>query len=368
MYPFTFRSIRSFVAGILFVLISPSLFGQITITQSDMPVAGDTLRRSTAISLNGIDPALTGAGYVWDYSSLSQLSQSLDTFLPVTAVPAIYQLFFNNPLDPNKANLALRVSGLNLIPGFEIGDVYEFYRSQSSQYAFLGYAGEFSGIPLPVKYDQPDVLYRFPLDYGDLDSSRSVFNLSLPGLGTFFSDRKRKNSVDGWGQLTTPLGTFQTLRVRSDVVEYDSLYLDTLGSGFAINRIFTEYKWLAKGFDAPLLQVSAEGPLVTVTYIDTASGGGTPVSEPLAAGFEPLTVNVDPLSGELLVRLESNYPGQAECFLTDIQGKLLLHQELRLYSGLNALRIQPDQSLGSGVYFLRISQGKTAWGARFIAP
>ncbi|MBE0641923.1 MAG: T9SS type A sorting domain-containing protein [Bacteroidales bacterium] len=333
-----------------------------------MPVAGDTLRLSTAISLNGIDPTLSGAGYTWDFSSLGSLSQAVDTFLAITAVPVLYQLFFNNPLDPNKANLALRTTGLDIIPGFEIGDVYEFYRSNSAQYAFLGYAGELSGIPLPVKYDQPDVWYRFPLEYGDLDSSRSVFNLSLPGLGTFFSDRKRKNIVDGWGQLTTPFGSFQALRVRSEVVEYDSLYLDTLGGGFAFNRIFTEYKWLAKGYDVPVLQVTQEGPLATVTYLDSADGGGTSVKEPLAMEAEPLTVSVDPHSGTLLVSLQSNTPGRAYCLLNDIQGSQLLRQEVSIIAGGNSIALEPASRLKSGIYFLQLSDGERVWFSKFLVP
>ncbi|HRZ78335.1 MAG TPA: hypothetical protein P5248_13255, partial [Bacteroidales bacterium] len=208
------------VSFLFLILAALHLNAQVTLTQADMPAVNDTFRISTAVDISGQDPSLTGAAYTWDYSGLSALSQTLDTFLPMSTVPALYQLFFNNPLDPNKANLARKMPMLNLIPGFEIGDVYEFYRNNAQSFSFLGYAGELSGIPLAVKYDQPDVWYRFPLNFGAHGSSRSVFSLSLPGLGSFYSDRKRWNTVDGWGQLSTPFGTFQVLRQRSEVEEY----------------------------------------------------------------------------------------------------------------------------------------------------
>ena len=88
----------------------------------------------------------------------------------------------------------------------------------------------------------------------------------------------RTNVVDGWDNLTTLFGTFQTLRVKSTLIEHDSVYIDSLSTGFPINRNITEYKWLGKGQGIPLLQVNEEGTLVTTYYRDFYRMSALPLS------------------------------------------------------------------------------------------
>ena len=73
---------------------------QISITNADMPMVDDTFRLSTAFDAQGLDPALTGANYSWDFSTLVPSAQRIDTFFSVASTPFAYQLFFNNPFSP----------------------------------------------------------------------------------------------------------------------------------------------------------------------------------------------------------------------------------------------------------------------------
>jgi gliding motility-associated-like protein len=96
------------------------------------------------------------------------------------------------------------------------------------------------------------------MNYGNVDSSNSGFAFPLPNIGFYAKKQFRKNTVDGWGTLKTPFGTFQTLRVKSEIDIVDSIHIDTLGFGFNIPRQkIYEFKWLANGKDIPILQIDA---------------------------------------------------------------------------------------------------------------
>ena len=270
---------KKVITLIALILLNFGLFAQITITRNDMPNVGDTIRLSSAVILPGIDPSLTGPDYNWDFTMLEPQSQTVEGYVSPTTTPFLYQIIFNQAV----ANLASPIEGLNFLPNFEITNAYIFYKASDNNYVRAGYAATIAGVPVPMKYDQAELLYSFPLQAtSPADSSYSTYSLAFPGVGYFSIERKRVNVVDGWGLLTTPFGTFNTLRVKSNVYEYDSLYIDSVQVGVPVNRYYTEYKWLANGHSVPVLAVTQEGPVVTAQYIDTIHNL-TPMSVDLGA-------------------------------------------------------------------------------------
>lgn len=231
-----------------------------------MPDVGDTIRLSNAAILTGFDPSSTGPDYYWDFTTLEPQNQVVEGYVSTQSTPFLYQIIFNT----NVANLASPIAGINFLPGFEVTEAYIFYKESNTNYVRAGYAATIAGVPVPMKFDLPELLYTFPLEASSpADSSSSNYSLSFPGIGYFSIDRKRVNVVDGWGTIATPFGNFNTLRVRSTVYEYDSLYIDSIQFGTPINRIYTEYKWIASGHSIPVLTITQEGPLTTAQYIDT---------------------------------------------------------------------------------------------------
>ena len=78
----------------LFLCLSSFAFSQITITSSDMPGSGDTLRFSAA-NLDSLTLATyqqTGANVTWDFSHLTPNSQDLNSY--VSASSTSYGFFF----------------------------------------------------------------------------------------------------------------------------------------------------------------------------------------------------------------------------------------------------------------------------------
>ncbi len=255
----------------LFILLMTG-YPQISIDQADMPQPGDTIRVSIATSIP-VDYTKTAMDTTWDFSALFPVNQRLDSFLTRQSTPLLYQMLFSN------ANLASPGGGATF-PGMPVTDPFTFYESSPNSFKDLGFAFTISGLPAALKYLTPDIYYPFPIPFSGW-SSNSAASIGFPGLFTYYSGRNRTSFVDGWGSLTTPYGTFSTIRVKSHLIQYDSLYIDTLGAGVPLERDIIQYKWLAKGMGIPVLQISEEGPVATAVYRDF-----------YRSSFLPLTVNL----------------------------------------------------------------------------
>lgn len=351
------RYILPFLISTLITFSSGSL-GQVTVTYDDMPSPGDTIRTSTTMVLDGLDYESTGENHTWDFSSLQPMFQQVDTFVSIFETPATYQVFFNNQFlyPEHKATIAKAFFEFDLIQGFEVQDTYQFYKGSDDDYREVGFGVRLTGIPIAIQYDQIDVIYDFPIEYGNVDSSFSGFEFALPNLGYASSERSRRNMVDGWGTLITPYGEFDVLRMKTLINQRDSVYIDTAGQGFPVNREITEYKWLGKESGLPLLKISEEGLLVQATYIDSVRTTFSDIEEPVAEAYR-LTVYPNPCDDYLSVHYELKDLQDLSISIFTIYGHEVLRIELKnqapgLYNriiNINAEGISP------GVYLLHFS-------------
>lgn len=333
---------------IAFLACWHAAFSQIIITREDMPDVGDTIRLSSTITTGDIDYSLTGEDYLWDFSTLVPVTQQIDTFVSVSSTPFIYRLIFTSSV----ATIARSEPDVDFIPDYPVTDVFTYFKETDNEFHEAGVALTLSGIPLPVKYDEPDVLYKFPMVYGNIDSCESSVELQFPDLFYFSMDKKRKNTVDGWGTLLTPYGSFPVLRVKSEVTEIDSVYIDSLNTGYRIPRNYLQYKWLGADHGLPLLQVDEEGLVLTVNYIDSLRII-TSVEE-ASAWQENLRIYPNPANAALT--LEWNHPGSGKVsvWICTLDGREVFRTE-RYLTGTGLHReIVPleGMSLAPGVYIL----------------
>lgn len=238
-----------------FFLIGTMSFAQVTITSSDLPNAGDSIRVSVSNATTA-NLALTGPASSWDFSSLIPTVQRYEKFDPPTAYPSVYPfIFFSSSY--GKENY--QDTG-TVFPGLSIGAAYDFFKETSTCFRQVGIGYLLNGtIPLLMQYSRPDTIYDFPLNYADTNSCDYKYSTPALSIVPFYYSESghRESVVDGWGDLTTPFGTFPTLRVRSVITATDSVYLDTLGFGQAFpvpTRV--EYKWLTNGKKIPVLQIN----------------------------------------------------------------------------------------------------------------
>ncbi|MVN78533.1 hypothetical protein GO988_19550 [Hymenobacter sp. HMF4947] len=235
-----------------------------SITAADMPAVGDSLRLSqAALTLPASAPPLTrnGADQTWNYAGLVATSQRVDRYDNVNTTSGLQQLAFGILGGVNRATLvaprALPAAAGAALP---VTDPLEFFNLSASDFRSVGFGATLNGLALPVTYAsqaQQDIIYRFPLSYASTpDVSNSYFQVSVPGTGFASQKRRRTNQPDAWGTLTTPFGTFQTVRVVTTLADHDSVAIGAIpGQGLDL-PVRREYKWLAPGVHVPVLTIT----------------------------------------------------------------------------------------------------------------
>ncbi len=256
-------------------------FAQITITSADMPSVNDNILISVNTSLNGFLPAATGPNHVWDYSFLIPDSQRVISHVSASTTPYTLYNFLATYGVYNYQPDQFPFSLLGMPPT----NVYDFYKKTGTFLAIVGQGITVGGNAIPALYNAADRVYSFPITYLGKDSSNSSFSFPLPNIGYYAKKQKRLNEVDGWGTLTTPYGTFNTLRIKTTLTILDSIYLDTIHFGFTIPRqIIYQYKWFTNGKKIPLLEIDATAGLAGGLTIDRVNWRDSIVS-PMQVNF-----------------------------------------------------------------------------------
>lgn len=240
------------------VFFSASAAAQITVNQNDFASAGTTVYLSTGQLNPFLNFSATGANMRWDFSSLRSSGQRQTDFLHVSATHFVYSLYYADIFfNPNRSNIALEGTDIPLSQALGITNPYTFYYKNSKMYKKVGYGGELAGLPVPLAMTIPDTIYQFPMNYGDSHSGRSAYSMTIPGVLTSAYSQVRNTTIDGWGTVITPYGTFDVLRSKSEVFGTDSVFIDSLGIGINVPRPkVTEYKWIAKNEKVPVLQIN----------------------------------------------------------------------------------------------------------------
>ncbi len=347
----------------IFFSITTVCFGQIPIGQSDMPSAGDTLRVSN--TTDTINPALTGPNYTWNYSFLKAASQWVEKFDNPSSFTFPFNLLFNvfNTSYGQKQYTPDSIPGL----GISMGNAYGFFKKSSTSLKQIGQGLSINGLPVPFQYSSEDYIYRFPLNYGNIDSSDSQFGPpSVVPLPFYYGQKiHRVNEVDGWGTLTTPFGTFSTLRVKSTLHIRDTI-ADSSGIGFAFARPTQyEYKWLKQGGKIPYLQINATDiggfPVVTkITYRDSLRSGTIQIgiNEVTNTDFG-MQLFPNPANDFVVVQYQLANSESIKFEILDITGKTITTiGNSKSSKGLHVEVINLKRyNLSKGIYFVSLNVG-----------
>jgi hypothetical protein len=345
----------------VFTLFFTSLIlkAQIIITSADMPNPKDSISVGITYSIDSADLFYTGADVKWDYSTLKKQKDLYEVFAAPPYKSPFNFLFNNFNTSYGKDNYFLKGTPFN---GLTIEAAYDFFKESTTQYKQVGSAYTINGLPLPFFYSKPDIVYNFPVKYLNVDSCDYKFALQVPNIGYYSQSGHRVNTVDGWGELKTPFGTFQTLRIKSTIATVDTIYLDTLGAGTKIVRpLRYEYKWFTNNMKIPVFQVNAAliDKFVVVTgvvYVNKTIGPPLAVKEGTISNFS-LQVYPNPAQHVLNVNCFIPASAQTQLFLSDIMGKtILMISENKLLQGQQHFTIN-TATIESGIYFLNVMSG-----------
>lgn len=346
---------RKFILLTVVILISAlQIDAQIIIDKNDMPSPGDIIITSTGLNLDFINYQETGENYFWDFSELSHISQNIDTLIDLEDVNFVYWWAFNS-----SANLVKKENVIIPIPDFPISDAVTFLNSTNNNYSIAGEGASLYGFPVPLKFNLPDILYRFPMEYGNTGNSFADYELGLPSFGFIRKEVSRENTVDGWGTLTTPYGTYEVLRIKSEVAEFDSLYIDSLGMGIPIYRDYTEYSWLGKDQNAPLLIVTTNLGGIVVNYLDSLRQPPSAINENFLFIGDEIEIFPNPTHDILNVSLELFSRSDIEIKLYNSSG-IEAYEFNSLGNNTGAINIILDlrqAGLKNGIYFMRTMSG-----------
>lgn len=344
----------------LCLLAGVKVYGQTApiLDSSDLVFAGEHLRYFKAATA-GVDFTTTGQNSFWDYSQLSANSRFTDSFTSLFGSPTTYAFAFftsSNIAAPEKNNMS--------VAGFALSNVWNYYRKSATKFTQAGFAGNIQGIPFPLRYSSADLLYKFPCTFGNIDSSNYKYTLTIPIVGfTIKEQRIRHNLVDGFGTLITPSDTFYNVsRIHSRLDILDSVALDTLGLNVSnIASVRHEYKYLAKGYDWPVLEIitSEVGNFETVTSVvcrDSLHPYVAPITNAIAEEFEmspSSKVYPNPSDHYIMIELPENAYSYS---IYNSLGQKMLTRTIKVGGQV----LEDISSFSTGTYLLVIDHKKGA--------
>ncbi|MBK5284395.1 MAG: T9SS type A sorting domain-containing protein [Bacteroidia bacterium] len=346
------RTVLSFFL-VLAALVNST--AQITINSTDMPSVNNQFVVNSATPTPSINPVPTGANFNWDFSSLSSASQNTDTFTSLINIQSLYAFAFIG------SSYALRsAQDISLGGQLTFSKIYNVYKNSSAKYEYSGQGAEINSIPTPMVYSPKDLVYKFPLNFGNTDSSSSGFTVTIPTLGAYGKSRKRVNVVDGWGTLVLPSGTYNVLRVKSTISDRDSIVITGFPFPIVLPSTTTEYKWLGTSQGEPLLQINA-GLIGVTQVLYLANPVGINETNELASS---LLISPSPATDAVSVFYQSKNNSENSVAVFNVQGEKVKV----IFNGKetgNAQHTFSVKGLPAGIYFLRIASDENVAYKKF---
>jgi hypothetical protein len=347
------------------IFLSNFSFAQITLTENDFATPGDTVRISQT-NQTSVDYSATGVGYNWDFQSLNANSQIVREFTSIGFSPVQLTFGLLAPQEYQASyfipETALQLDQLNGFLPVTLSDARSYQKSTADSITKIGYSIKVGGFDVAFKSDTIETKYKFPMDYQQSFTTKGYTFIDLSPAAELKVKQYRNvtSTVDGFGQLILPFGTFDVLRLKREINEIDSIYQSFFGapSWFGAPPIqTTEYEWIGQNKKDVLLKISVNNAngvdqIQSIEYQDIYLG--------LDAGLEEkkFQASVFPIPTSNTVQIQSNsYLKRID--LVDSKGIILESQ-----IDMNTLNSTLDLGhLSSGIYFLKL---ESASGSKTI--
>ena len=274
----------------------------------------------------------------WDFSSLS-----IDT---------IDTVFFLNPASTPYSD---SFPSANLALLDELEGMFIYLISSSSSVQVLGAAGLDSGKVFVATFNPPDTKIKFPSTYltsftGNSDMERKFYmgDTIYPGPPKVITMDSLyvKNSVvkydtmDGWGTVITPLGSYSALRQKTIECHSDSIwgYVSdsfppffikgwNLLNGMKDTTVF--YSWFANGmgFTVVEMEMDSLGNTNSVSFSFKSPPVGIPENQLSVTG---LAVYPNPASEELTFVIEGILPEGCTIEIINCLGQTEVQKDIKV--------------------------------------
>lgn len=346
------------ICTLIFISITLHTAAQpVSLGSQDFMTASDSAFIQNVQPNTPVDYQSTGAGYIWDFSSLTANSINYRVYDSPFTFTSPFNLLFSI------LNCSYGVKNESLtslpIPGITFGAAYDFFRIGNSSLRQVGAGYTINGTPLPFYYTSQDYVYRFPLTYQQADTTDFKFGLPIPTLGYYGQKGTRSNYIDGWGTIITPSGSYPCLRQVSLIEATDTIYIDNFSLGFNTQRPDRiEYKWLSPGKKVPVLQITTQRGfgnnqnVISIQFCDSTKkvDNTSVVSHSLKA-----TLSLGPNPAIDFINLTWNTaPATLQIYtLFSRDGKSILKGTILPGTTFHTIQFPPE--IPSGIYLLNIS-------------
>lgn len=329
-------------------LFAQTVSAQIILTSANMPVAGKIVERIDCDSAWTASQNIgtEGTNQTWDFGSAVSDGNT-------------YQSIY---LEPASTPWAADFSTATLANTDVVTDssTFVFLKSTSTEFSTLGFKD-----PLSVlKYNPAQKLLKFPLKY------QTTFNqsnsISGSSDGTPISGTQTDTvSVDAWGSVTTPLGTFQALRVKSIIEQDITLFI------FNIKVNTVQYDWWTKDFVEPVFSYATSttdffGDVTTETssnYLSSQSVG----IKALQADETSLSILPNPANEATSIHFSLKKAEKVDFLVYSADGKLVhANRSVECLAGANQHSMDVS-NLENGNYFIAVKTGSRFIGMKQLA-
>lgn len=363
---------------LFFVILISFANGQtaITLNNSNMPGANDTLRYTNVQPASVGNYTQTGANFNWDFSNVVSTTSARRDYKSALNTP--YAFYFLSLGEYGEKIADTLVGGTGTIT---ITNYYNFYKKQTTPVnAFVadGVGMSISGLPVASYYSDKDELYLFPMTYPKYDSTTFKFSTLTTTLlpVKYTKAGYRVTKVDGWGTVKTPFGTDNCLRLVTTQYSIDTISLNLPIPGlppikFGTPNYQRSYQWISLTSKIPYMEVT--GNLVnnnfTVTQI-RYKGYNTkspPPPPPNLVGLDAIhdmsaiEAYPSPVHDKMWLNGTSALPSKIEFF--DLNGRLVSTQNIEQMGQLSYVE---TASLGQGLYVAKIQTGAKELIFKFI--
>lgn len=339
----------------LFALVgSVSLSAQIQITSVLMPVVGDELTNYRD-TLPSFGPGGNGPAQVWDFSAAQLGTTAVTTFVDPATTPNADQF--------GSSNLAMSTDGLN----------FSYMTNGSNLMTVDGFSGDPLGdgsLVIAAPFDPVMTLHQFPRQYTTAFTDDFGFDVTADGssFGVYLVRVRDVSTVydttDGYGTITTPVGTYDCLRSRLTTIRTDSIFvqlIQLLPMSFFQTMVDTSvtYVWHAVETKLPVAEMNVDslGQATSFTWSailpnSTAVQGSTSPKAGLSLYPQPAADQVRVTSDAALLSVG----------LSDLTGKSVLRNER-----LSANDILDLSAIPAGTYVVNaVAQDGRRFSQRLI--
>ena len=314
---------KSLLIASAFVLGTLGATAQITITTADIAAPIKIIYQANDTLLT--NPAIVGSfgiSQTWNMSSLASHTVDTLTFMSASWLP----------------NANFPSSNLIVKQGWQNNYIYATNNAGSFTIQGVSATADFGGGPMPInQIDTPsEILMNFPGTYLSSFTSNYVNNTNVylgfdPGFGfvidsvRLHSHVKKTSLVDAWGTLTTPLGTFNVLRVEETVVRHDTTDAQVPAFGGWVYDVdnsadsTTGYSWWANGVGFPLVSIKLDslGNVKQTQWLQATPTAG--INE--YTNTTEVNVYPNPAQNEVMFAVEASKVASIQVF--DVTGRMI---------------------------------------------